>query len=135
MPIDYKLYPKNWKELRKQVLERAENKCEFCGVENYSVGARDLNGKFHLEDDIHHLNSNCGFQLFGGNFNWKMTKIILTIAHLDHDKENHDVSIDRLKALCQKCHLQYDMPRHVENRKKNLVEKKGLQNLFIDNGE
>lgn len=47
----------------------------------------------------------------------KFTKIILTIAHLDHDKLNHDVKLDRLKALCQRCHLKYDMSHHVDNRK------------------
>lgn len=130
MPIDYKQYPKNWKDLRKQVLERANNKCEFCGVDNYSVGARDLSGKWHSEDSINNMNSDCGERLFGSKFNWKMTKIILSIAHLDHDKENHNVSINRLRALCQKCHLGYDMKRHVANRKFNREQKAGLQNLF-----
>lgn len=45
------------------------------------------------------------------------TQIVLTIAHLDHDKENHQVSIDRLRAWCQQCHLNYDRPRHIQNRK------------------
>lgn len=45
------------------------------------------------------------------------TKVILTIAHLDHDKENHEVDDDRLAALCQKCHLRYDLPHHINNRK------------------
>lgn len=45
------------------------------------------------------------------------TKVVLTIAHLDHDKSNADVSDDRLRALCQACHLKYDLPRHIENRK------------------
>ena len=45
------------------------------------------------------------------------TKIVLTIAHLDHDHKNINVSLSRLKALCQKCHLKLDLPRHIENRK------------------
>jgi len=32
----------------------------------------------------------------------------LTIAHLDHDRDNFDVFDERLAALCQKCHLNYD---------------------------
>jgi hypothetical protein len=44
-------------------------------------------------------------------------QIILTIAHLDHDHTNRNVQDDRLKALCQRCHLQLDMPIHVRNRK------------------
>lgn len=87
MPIDYKKYPKNWlSEIRPRVIKRADNKCEFCGVENYSIKE---NG----------------------------TKVILTIAHLDHDSENFQVKDERLAALCQACHLKYDLFRHIENRK------------------
>jgi hypothetical protein len=45
------------------------------------------------------------------------TKVILTIAHLDHDHKNFNVKDDRLKALCQGCHLAYDRSRHVKKRK------------------
>lgn len=41
--------------------------------------------------------------------NWMIgvyqVKIVLTVAHLDHDETNWDVKIDRLKALCQLCPL------------------------------
>jgi len=33
-------YPLNWKQLRGKVLERADNKCELCGKENYSLSDR-----------------------------------------------------------------------------------------------
>ncbi len=39
--------------------------------------------------------------------NIKTSKLFL-LWHLDHDEENHDVQLDRLKALCQLCHLRYD---------------------------
>lgn len=90
MPINYKEYPANWGEIRDRILLRAKNKCEECGLINHSIVARG---------------------------NGKKTKIVLTIAHLDHDKLNHDVKDERLKALCQKCHLAYDLPRHIANRK------------------
>ena len=45
-PENKKLYPKNWKEIRRQILERANNKCEFCGIENYSEGYRTKEGDF-----------------------------------------------------------------------------------------
>ena len=86
MPIDYKKYPPNWKsEIRPTILKRAENKCEFCGVENYSVVRRVYKNGF--EKDV---------------------RIILTVAHLDHDETNHEVKLERLRALCQQCHLRYD---------------------------
>lgn len=87
MPINYKKYPQNWRsEIVPRIKERAGNKCEFCGIENYAIKP---NG----------------------------TKVVLTIAHLDHDSQNHNISDDRLAALCQACHLKYDLHRHVAKRK------------------
>lgn len=36
------------------------------------------------------------------------SKVILTVAHLDHQPENCDDK--NLKAMCQRCHNRYDMP-------------------------
>ena len=47
-------------------------------------------------------------QIAKNNFDVYQTKIVLTISHLDHDELNHDVKMDRLMAMCQLCHLQYD---------------------------
>ena len=58
------------------------------------------------------------------------TKVVLTIAHLDHDKENHDVKDERLAALCQKCHLGYDLSRHIENRKYGRNFRRNQYKLF-----
>lgn len=49
-------------------------------------------------------------------------RVVLTIAHLDHDECNHDVKLDRLAALCQLCHLRYDAKekyRRVMNKRIN----------------
>jgi hypothetical protein len=37
MPIDYKKYPKDWKQIRQRILERADNKCECCGLKNKTI--------------------------------------------------------------------------------------------------
>ena len=44
-------YPANWKEIRAAILERADNKCEFCGIENYAVrdGSRVVLTIAHLD--------------------------------------------------------------------------------------
>lgn len=127
MPINYKEYPSNWKEIRSRILERAKNCCENCGVKNHAIIHRHGKGindwsywPEGMESEVWTLD---GF---------KPTKIILTIAHLDHDKLNHDVSDDRLKALCQKCHLQYDMPRHINNRNYGRNHTINQINLFKD---
>ena len=115
MPIDYKKYPSNWKtEIRPAILERANHKCEFCGVANYAIGFRDEFGAFHqIENSI---------ALEAYEFPSKPFKIILTIAHLDHDIKNNDYS--NLKALCQKCHNNYDAPYRAQNRRESLKWKK-----------
>lgn len=58
------------------------------------------------------------------------TKVVLTIAHLDHDKDNWIVTDDRLAALCQACHLSYDLSRHIENRKYGRNFRKNQLRLF-----
>ena len=56
----------------------------------------------------------------------KIIKIVLTIAHLDHDETNWDVKDERLAALCQRCHLRYD--KNEKTRRKNT--KKYCKSLF-----
>lgn len=137
MPIDYKKYPPNWKtEIRPRILKRANNCCEFCKVPNYALIERGkYNGIFAYQDmDGNIFNAENGEYInsdyLGSLENPKGTKVILTIAHLDHDKENHDVSDDRLKALCQRCHLGYDMEKHQKNRQETMNKRKGLSDLF-----
>lgn len=112
MPINYKDYPPNWKEIRTRILDRAGHRCERCEVPNhatiYRVSKEASSWILWPEGMASEALTLDGF---------KPTRIVLTIAHLDHDKENHDVIDDRLMALCQKCHLEYDLPRHVRNRK------------------
>ncbi len=137
MPCDYSKYPKNWKtEIRPRILERAENKCEFCKVPNYALIERgkyngiyayqDMEGNIYNAENGEYITSN----YLGSLEKPKSTKVILTIAHLDHDKENHEVKDDRLKALCQRCHLILDKEHHSENRRNTLNKKKGLTELF-----
>ena len=114
MPINYKEYPFNWKtEIRPAVLERANNCCEWCGVRNHSIIWRSGKGK----DDWQYWPEGMESEEWTFELMRKSTKVILTIAHLDHDKLNHDVSLDRLAALCQKCHLGHDLKYHIRNRR------------------
>ena len=43
------------------------------------------------------------------------SKVVLTIAHLDHTPENCDD--ENLRAWCQRCHLTYDAPMKAARRK------------------
>jgi len=101
MPINYNNYPPNWKQIRFRILDRAENKCECCGLKNFSIlWSFKFQGKTTWSDEL--PNNRDAFNIP------KKVKVILTIAHLDHDETNHDVKDERLKAMCQLCHLRYD---------------------------
>lgn len=143
MPIDYSKYPKNWKtEIRPAILERANNCCEFCKVKNRNYVFRGfLENGLEVYQDVYAniYNAKTGEILYkenfdiyvkplSGNENQQAIKIVLTIAHLDHNIENNDYS--NLKALCQKCHLNLDKEHHRKNAKKTLNKKKGLQEMF-----
>lgn len=45
------------------------------------------------------------------------SRVVLTIAHLDHTPENCDP--ENLRAMCQACHLAYDAEHHAEQRYRN----------------
>ena len=112
MPIDYKKYPPNWKtEIRPRILKRANDCCEFCGVKNLDMGYRDGNGDFNV------LHASFSNDVFLQDSGYKLIKIVLTIAHLDHDEANHDVKDNRLAALCQRCHLKYDAPEKARRKR------------------
>ena len=56
-------YPKNWPAISKRIrFERAGNRCEWCDAENY---------KLHPQTG---------------------SRVVLTVAHLDHDPGNNDES-------------------------------------------
>jgi hypothetical protein len=127
MAFDYSEYPPNWKtEIRPRILERATDehgvqRCEWCGVANHAVGARDFKGNWHDEDSIDHMQSDYGWSLFGEYP--KMIRIVLTIAHI-HDMDKMNCADDNLAALCQRCHLNHDRDHHIANRRKTLRKKR-----------
>lgn len=138
MPIDYKKYPFNWKtEIRPTILKRANDCCEECKVHNGDYGYRGIDGVFYAWYTIEDALENNGYDYFfhelkhcydkKGNPT-KPIKIVLTVAHLDHDISNNDYS--NLKALCQRCHLSLDKDQHKKNSKETIRNKKGLQSLF-----
>jgi hypothetical protein len=96
-------YPKNWGEIRKSILKRAKDRCEFCFADNYKP--HPITG----------------------------SKVVLTIAHMDHAPENNNTH--NLKALCQKCHNGYDAKTRAqgikERRHKNQIKMFSLVLLFI----
>jgi hypothetical protein len=104
MPIDYSKYAANWKtEIRPGILKRAGNKCEFCGVPNGTEVWRDMKRRNRGQSKQYAF--------------LKPVKIVLTIAHLNHDIT--DNRPENLRALCQRCHLTHDKEQHAKTRRRN----------------
>lgn len=113
MPIDYKKYPPNWKsEIVPAILARADNRCENCGLANrvfiwaIKLWVKADNGRYRLRS-IWFRDMRDAERENNGRPIRRIT-VVLTVSHTDHDESNHSVSLDRLKALCQMCHLRYD---------------------------
>lgn len=121
MPVDRARYPASWESISKRIREEAGNRCEWCGVANGAVGARDYRGEWHNEEEIDSMNSSLADSIFSRGYP-QMIRIVLTVAHLgtvhadgtpgdEHDK--HDVRRENLAALCQRCHLNEDRADHL----------------------
>ncbi len=118
-------YPANWPEVRLRILERAGYRCEHpgCLARQYSIGIWwRPNGGAHQWAEQYEAPSTYAearqvaadawweVQHVGGS---KLTIIVLTIAHLDHQPEN--CADENLRALCQRHHLAHDHQHHMAN--------------------
>ena len=87
-------YPSNWlSEIRPAILARAGNACE--GSSRFP-DCTAVNGEPHPVTG---------------------SRVILTIAHVDHDTTNNDPGY--LRAWCQRCHLTHDAALHAATRRRN----------------
>lgn len=107
------LYPKNWREIRKEILKRAGDQCECtgeCGLHRTNPGPRRC-------QEMHKTYAM-----------WARGVIVLTIAHLNHNPK--DSRRRNLKAMCQRCHLRYDVKHHQKNAAETRRKKRGEQLLW-----
>ncbi len=121
-PENKALYPSNWKDISIDIrVNRAKNRCEKCDVLNYSLRCSD--GYVPCEPPYKHP---CGLSEYqaaleikddwnGWIDEYKVSVVVLTVAHLDHNPQNNDYS--NLMALCQKCHNQHDIGHRKQTRK------------------
>lgn len=127
-------YPKNWQEIREQILARAGNCCEQCKVANGQIIARGTGpfaGTFQA-DTAEVFDAETGEYIARvrmSEFQVKnMVTIVLTIAHLDHQPENCDPA--NLRALCQMHHLRHDAAHHAETARNTRRERLAVADLF-----
>ena len=119
MPCNYKEYPENWKWLTKQLRESVGDKCELCYAPNGETVAR-LTGEYLHPWDLLSECDPCGID-------FKKTKIILTVHHIDSDKKNN--VRQNLIVLCQRCHLRLDLNKHMRKRKESKKNKQQVELL------
>lgn len=91
-------YPPDWKAISLRIRIRSGGQCECegeCGLHRTTPGPRRC------------------VERHGQPAKWAKGKIMLTVAHLNHDPS--DCRDENLKAMCQRCHLRYDIDHHQKN--------------------
>lgn len=92
-PENRERYPADWRKISKRIrFERADSQCECAG----ECGRGTHTGR---------CPNRHGQAAYGTG-----SKVILTVAHLNHTPE--DCRDENLKAMCQGCHLHYDKDHH-----------------------
>lgn len=103
-------YPDNWDEISRFIrFDRAGGRCECEGECGTDHGGRCK--------AVHGKPNPITYSI-----------VVLTTAHLEHEPECDDP--ERLKAMCQYCHLNYDKEHHAQSVYMNRREGKAIGELF-----
>jgi hypothetical protein len=137
-PENVARYPKDWPTISRTIRANAYNQCEWCGVRNYALGAW-IEGHWHTAEPKGSGERDWPRQgerfpcRYRDHVEWaKVTRIVLTVAHLDHVPEHCEA--DNLRALCQRCHNAYDMPMRRAGIAKRAREALGVIDMFENDG-
>lgn len=133
-------YPADWHAIRERILARAGHRCEHpgCLARQYSIGIwhRPDGGAHQWAEQYEPPATYAEARTIAAEAWWevqhlggdKLTIIVLTIAHLDHQPENCDE--DNLRALCQRHHLAHDHAHHQANAAATRRAGKAIGDLF-----
>lgn len=118
MPMNWKLYPRDWKTVSAKLKAEVGNKCEGCGVPNGVYILRNIQNpeRYFVIDE--------NWQWAGLDLEeWREepVRVVLTTAHLDQNPGNNDRS--NLRVLCQRCHLVYDAPFNQVKKRRTRLKK------------
>jgi hypothetical protein len=124
MPMNRKLYPKDWEAIALEIKQAANWTCEFCGKPcrppEISLNQTGEWLEENYPEWLHHLTDEIEDDEHGVIDLEKPQRFTLTTAHLDHNPANCEVH--NLKALCSVCHCRYDSEHHKQSRRKNKLK-------------
>lgn len=137
-----------WLAIRDRILERDGHACKKCRAPNRVFIARAVEGDVYarawrpdehdgefgytihcaetgealveIEPDYYGAPEDMG--------EYRDVKIVLTIAHLDHDVANN--ADGNLAALCQRCHNRHDQPHRQANAERTRRARLASADLF-----
>lgn len=113
-PENLRLYPKDWPAISRSIRDRSGGQCECRG-----------------ECGLHH-DRRCD-ERHCQPAQWARGRVVLTVAHLDHDPGNCDPA--NLRAMCQRCHNRYDQPQRQANARRTRRGRKAVSDLFEHGGK
>jgi hypothetical protein len=130
MPVDKSKYSADWKQISAAIREREGNRCKVCGVPNHAYIVRSSEDSeryiiFDMQEAVYTWPDGSWIRMselpdeFQEN---KHVKVVLTVAHLNHDTT--DNSDSNLAALCQLHHLRHDAQFHAQNAKRTRADKR-----------
>ena len=134
-------YPKDWPAISASIRERAGWCCEECGVRNGALGGRKPNGDWCPAQPTGTnglrttwpepgTESWCTDPKTGESIRLRIVRIVLTVAHLDHQPENCEPY--NLRAWCQRDHNRYDAAERRKGIKQRLHAASAAGDLFCE---
>lgn len=99
-------YGPEWPAVSREIRRRAEERCECAGECGWSAHIDGMIQASPLTNRCPAVNGYAN-PLSG-------SRTVLTVAHLDHNGHEGVHDPDRLKAMCQGCHLSYDRNHRTE---------------------
>jgi 5-methylcytosine-specific restriction endonuclease McrA len=130
-------YPKDWPQISRAIRARAGQKCEKCAAPNGELVKRLTSGRYgegaaYMLESGHIYSAEDG-RLMGKDYPaayaQDYVKVVLTVAHLDHQPENCDPA--NLRAWCQRCHNAYDAPMRRQGIKSRARDKSAIGDLLL----
>lgn len=114
MPFDRRRYPPDWPAISRRIRDRSGGRCEGPLERDADTRGLDAMGRCTALNGRPHPVTG--------------SRVVLTVAHINHVPM--DCRPENLAACCQRCHLNYDRPRHVAAARRNRRARRACGDLF-----